>query len=125
MPNFARLLFSLGRYFVAISLLYPPAILSTLATCIVYLYLRYEEVFNARLVRNTPPGPDDHLPSRSEWAASGGLLKSLAPQPDSDAEEECCSICYHHPEDPLQISICGHVFCRHCLYAWLTRGNRS
>ena len=62
--------FALARGGVALALLCPINALSVFATFPLYLYLRYEHRINYRLVRNTPPDPEIHLPSRGEWVAN-------------------------------------------------------
>lgn len=38
-------------------------------------------------------------------------------------EELVCPICYGVLEDPLQVPVCEHAFCRKCIQEWLQRQN--
>ena len=115
-PTFFFTLLALG--FVLVTFFLPITALTACVTVLLYLYLRYEHLFNSSLVSSTPPLPENNLPSREEWVAKGGLKRLPPAEPDKRSDEECCIICRDVLTDPTQITLCGHVFCAECLDAW-------
>ncbi|KAG7585054.1 Zinc finger RING-type [Arabidopsis thaliana x Arabidopsis arenosa] len=53
------------------------------------------------------------------WESSVGLAKK---QIQSEASLAICGICNDAPEDAV-VSVCGHVFCKQCIYERLTGDN--
>ena len=115
---------SLAVASISVTPIFPTPGLSACVTCLLYFYLQHEHRFNSPLVRCTPPSPENPLPSHDEWIANGGL-KKLPLEPGSSSDEECCIVCRDVPNDPTQITICGHIFCTECLSAWHAQGERS
>lgn len=117
---------SLALSFIVATFFFPLTGLNACAALLLYLYLYNEPLLNSSLVRHTPPVPENHLPSHDEWVANGGLKKLLPlDKPDSRLNDECCIVCRDLPNDPVQITLCGHIFCSECIDAWHALGNRS
>lgn len=106
-----------------VTFLLPLTGLSVGTTILLYLYFRYEHLFNSALVHRTPGSPDAHLPSHEEWIANG-CLKKLPPLTPTSSSD-CCVVCRDLPTDPTQIAPCGHIFCAECVGAWHAQGYRS
>ena len=116
---------SLAATCIALTPFLPITSVTASITCILYLYLKHEHHFNPWLVRRTPPSPDNPLPSHDEWAAKGGLKKLPPLEPDGSSDDDCCIVCRDVPNDPTQITLCGHIFCTECLSAWHAQGETS
>ncbi len=116
---------SLALGFVVVTFFFPLTGLYAGSTFLLYSYLLYEHHFNTLLIKRTPPHPEGHLPFRDEWVANGGLTRLLPFEAGDRADDEYCMICWEGPNNPSQITLCGHIFCAECIEAWLAKGKRS
>lgn len=116
---------SLAGACISLTYLLPITGLNASITCLLYLYLKHEHRFNSSLVRRTPSSPDNPLPSHDEWVAKGGLKKPPPLESGGSSDDDCCIVCRDVPNDPTQITLCGHIFCTECLNAWHAQGETS